>query len=62
MWYSTLLFKQQIWNIYNSKLHFNFVHLDDYLKETKMTLLKTCDVFVENMHQFVFKRLVKETI
>ena len=41
------------------KLHIILDHLEDYFNETNMTLLRTSDEVVENMHQFVFKRLMK---
>ena len=41
------------------KLHIILDHLEDYFNETNRTLLRTSDEVVENMHQFVFKRLMK---
>ena len=39
------------------KIHILLDHLEDYFDETDMTLLNVLDELVENMHQFLHKRL-----
>ena len=37
------------------KLHIIIDHLDDYYCETKLSLVKTLDQLIENMHQYMHK-------
>ena len=39
------------------KIHILLDHLEDYFDESNMTLIKATDELVENMHQFLAKRL-----
>ena len=41
------------------KIHILCTHLADYFHETGLTLLKTTDQLIENMHQYLHKRLIK---
>ena len=41
------------------KIHVILDHLEDYFDETNMTLIKTTDELVENMHQYLHKRLMR---
>ena len=43
----------------NNKMHIIFDHLEDYFDHTKLSLVKTADELIENMHQFVHKRLLR---
>ena len=41
------------------KIHILLDHLEDYFDVTSTTLIKTTDELVENMHQYLHKRLIK---
>ena len=41
------------------KIHIIIDHLIDYFDSSEMTLRKTSDELIENMHQFMHKRLMK---
>jgi hypothetical protein len=41
------------------KIHIILHHLEDYFDETNMTLIKATDELVENMHQYLHKRLMR---
>ena len=43
----------------SNKLHIIFDHLQDYFDGMKISLVKTSDELIENMHQFVHRRLVR---
>ena len=42
-----------------NKLHIVFDHLCNYYDQTRLSLRKTSDELIENMHQYVHKRMVK---
>ena len=42
----------------SNKCHIIFHHLKDYFERKKLSLVKTSDELIENMHQYVEKRMV----
>ena len=42
-----------------NKLHIVFDHLQDYYDQTRLSLRKTSDELIENMHQYVHRRMLK---
>ena len=43
----------------SNKFHIIFDHLTDYFDHTNLSLVKTSDELIENMHQYVHKRMLR---